>query len=181
MVRPKNVFQFEASLPRARKRQRRAWWKSNWPIAAVVAAPFLGVGGAWLWNYAPEGKGFKSEPVVEEYAASFALCDGGDRTTCVIDGDTFWLEGTKIRIADINTPETSEPQCPEELELGERATDRLVSLLNDGGFSLQAIDRDEDAYGRKLRIVTRAGDSIGEILVDEGLAEEWNGTRRNWC
>ena len=29
----------------------------------------------------------------------------------MIDGDTIWLNGDKIRIADINTPETSEPAC----------------------------------------------------------------------
>ena len=28
-------------------------------------------------------------------AATFALCDAGPRTTCVVDGDTFWLEGEK--------------------------------------------------------------------------------------
>ena len=34
-------------------------------------------------------------------AASFPICGGGSRSTCVVDGDTFWLEGTKYRIADI--------------------------------------------------------------------------------
>ena len=28
--------------------------------------------------------------------------------------------------------------------------------------------RDEDKYGRKLRIVTRGGESLGGVLVDEG-------------
>ncbi len=31
------------------------------------------------------------------------------RRTCVVDGDTIWLEGVKIRIADIDTPEISQP------------------------------------------------------------------------
>lgn len=30
--------------------------------------------------------------------------------------------------------------------------------------------RDEDKYGRKLRIVMRDGESLGGALVDEGLA-----------
>lgn len=101
--------------------------------------------------------------------------------TCVVDGDTIWLKGEKIRIADINTPKVGSPDCPAERALGERATSRLTSLLNEGGFSLETIDRDEDTYGRKLRIVTRAGKSLGGTLVAEGLAEEWTGSRRSWC
>ena len=41
--------------------------------------------------------------------------------------------------------------------------------------------RDEDQYGRKLRLVTRNGQSIGMMLVAEGLAREWDGTRHPWC
>ena len=71
-------------------------------------------------------------------------------------GDTFWLDGVKIRIADIDTPEFSEPRCGYEYELGMRATHRLVELLNAGPFELRTIgSRDEDQYGRKLRVVTR--------------------------
>ena len=58
---------------------------------------------------------------------------------------------------------------------------RLQALLNEGSFSLQSIDRDQDQYGRDLRIITRNGESLGEILVAEGLAERWQGYRRNWC
>ena len=65
--------------------------------------------------------------------------------------------------------------------MGERATSRLTALLNEGGFSLETIDRDEDRFGRKLRIITRGGESLGGTLVGEGLAEEWTGSRRSWC
>ena len=99
----------------------------------------------------------------------------------MVDGDTFWLDGTKFRIADINTPEVREPRCAAELELGEKATGRLVVLLNQGGFTLGSVDRDEDAFGRKLRVVSRCGKSLGEVLVSEGLAERWTGSRRAWC
>ena len=51
-------------------------------------------------------------------AATFTLCSSAPRVTCVVDGDTFWLEGEKVRIADINTPETSRPGCPREAQLG---------------------------------------------------------------
>lgn len=98
-----------------------------------------------------------------------------------IDGDTLWLESEKIRIADIKTPEVSSPECAREAQLGAQATGRLIALLNAGGFSLEKIDRDEDQYGRKLRIVTRDGESLGDVLVEESLAEEWQGRRSEWC
>jgi len=104
------------------------------------------------------------------------------RRTCVVDGDTFWLNGEKIRIADIDTPEISQPQCPYEKQLGLRATDRLIGLLNAGPFELHTIgERDTDQYGRMLRVVVRDGKSLGDQLVSEGLARTWTGRREPWC
>lgn len=119
-----------------------------------------------------------STPLV---AASFPVCAGGHRVTCVVDGDTFWLDGTKYRIADIDTPEVSNFGCAAEKALGDRATARLAALLNAGPFALQPADRDEDKYGRKLRMVTRDGASLGGVLVNEGLAHRWGGAQRGWC
>lgn len=106
---------------------------------------------------------------------------GFARDNCVIDGDTFWYRGEKIRVADINTPEVGEPACAREAELGAAATGRLHALLNAGPFTLEEIDRDRDQYGRLLRTVTRDGESLGAVLVDEGLAEEWRGRSGSWC
>jgi endonuclease YncB( thermonuclease family) len=114
-------------------------------------------------------------------SARFAVC-GMVRQTCVVDGDTFWLKGEKIRIADVDTPEISSPGCPAEYDRGIAARDRLVVLLNDGPFALQPIgNRDKDQYGRKLRVVTRGGASLGDRLVGEGLARTWTGRREPWC
>lgn len=110
------------------------------------------------------------------------LCKGWPRVNCVIDGDTIWYQGAKIRIADINAPETHDPHCAFEANLGKRATKRMIELLNAGSFAIVATgDRDEDVYGRKLRLIERNGYSLGNTLVAEGLAERWTGSRRNWC
>lgn len=114
-------------------------------------------------------------------SARFALCHSGGGSNCVVDGDTFWFAGDKYRIADIDTPETHPARCAEEAALGEAATERLHEWLNDGAFTLQSAGRDADRYGRKLRIVTRGGTSIGSVLVAEGLARPWEGRRRPWC
>lgn len=100
----------------------------------------------------------------------------------MVDGDTFWFNGERIRIADIDTPETHPPRCAAEAELGNRATQRLHELLNAGPFSLEApLFQDEDPYGRKLLVVTRNRTSLGSQLVEEGLARRWTGARQLWC
>jgi len=99
----------------------------------------------------------------------------------VIDGDTFELDGVRIPIADIDTPETR-GRCPHETQLAARATARMGALLRQGPFELHRTGtRDEDRYGRKLRIVTRGGHSLGDTLVAEGLARTWSGRREPWC
>jgi len=57
-------------------------------------------------------------------ATVFEKCTGGHRIAYVIDGDTLWIDGTKVRVADIDAPEISEPKCASELALGNRAIDR---------------------------------------------------------
>lgn len=111
----------------------------------------------------------------------FEVCGTGPRVTCVVDGDTFWLDGVKVRIADINAPEVSHPACPFEARLGAQATRRLIELLNAGSVTLAVEGRPVDRYGRALRVVRRGAQSLGGLMVAEGLAEPWTGHRRNWC
>jgi endonuclease YncB( thermonuclease family) len=112
----------------------------------------------------------------------YSLCWSVIQRSCVIDGDTIRYGGAKIRIADIDTPEISEPKCASEAALGHRAKERLLELLNEGPFDIvHSGGRDEDVYGRKLRVLRRDGRSLGMILVSEGLAKRWTGARRSWC
>lgn len=106
---------------------------------------------------------------------------GNPAAVRVIDGDTFDHGGVRIRIADIDTPEV-QGRCPFETALAARATGRMRALLAAGPFELHPVNgRDEDRYGRKLRIVTRGGRSLGDRLVAEGLARTWSGRREPWC
>lgn len=146
-----------------------------WLLAIVLAA-------LWLAPSLPDWlETSLDRPAPDMLSADFSLCHSGGGVNCVVDGDTFWLAGEKYRIADIDTPETHPPRCAREAELGQRATERLQSLLNDGPFSLESGERETDRYGRNLRIVTREGQSIGAMLVSEGLARPWEGSRRPWC
>ena len=114
-------------------------------------------------------------------ATSFSICHTGGGTNCVVDGDTAWIGGVKVRVADIDAPETHPSRCPVEAKLGNAATDRLAELMNAGPFEMRSIDRDTDRYGRKLRVLVRDGRSLGNELVSEGLARTWDGRRHPWC
>jgi micrococcal nuclease len=112
----------------------------------------------------------------------FGLCTSARQQNCVVDGDTIRHGGVKIRLADIDAPEVFSPQCAGEAALGQRATERLLQLINAGPFVLvRRGSRDEDRYGRKLRVLERDGRSLAATLVAEGLARPWDGARRSWC
>ncbi|MEY4237464.1 MAG: Endonuclease YncB precursor [Pseudomonadota bacterium] len=156
-----------------------------WLVGLVVLplAVFLVV---LLWEGSPASRpaaevGASAVQARDTERAQFARCGAASRYNCVVDGDTIWYQGTKIRVADINTPELSQPECAREAELAEAATRRLTDLLNQGAFSLEDIARSHDKYGCRLQVITRGGESLGDQLVAEGLAETWQGSRSSWC
>jgi micrococcal nuclease len=191
------------------RRPQRRTRTASWPIAALVGVagalwfaaglhPDAGGRGtlALRGNDAlvlrGNGAGATSRNhvvVLRENAAAavsgngtFTLCMQATQQNCVIDGDTIRYGGTKIRLEDIDTPETHGPRCASEAALGRRATRRLLELVNAGPFQLVRIGvRDEDRSGRKLRTITRNGHSVGDVLIAEGLARPWDGARRSWC
>jgi micrococcal nuclease len=164
---------------------RRAPWADMLGILAfafVVSA----IGFGWLlgaFDLVPAGTGpaGTAGATAAPASASFSLCARASDTDCVVDGDTFRYGPSIIRIADIDTPETRDAQCATERALGERAKHRLRTLLNAGPFTIGAYERDTDAYGRQLRIIRRNGESVGLMLVNEGLARQWDGSRHPWC
>ena len=171
-----------ARLAAPRRKPRRRGFKPQRCYGMIALTLIAGI-GAWE-NFSPALASLPPMPLTSRAQVvdqQFSLCGSGRRSTCVVDGDTFWLSGTKIRIADINTPETSSPQCAAEARRGKAATLRLRSLLSAGPFELRRGTRDEDRYGRKLRTVHRDGRSLGAMLVAEGLAHKWNGRMENWC
>jgi endonuclease YncB( thermonuclease family) len=172
--------------PRHRSRRRNRRDRFTFWLTAVVCGGFAGTLAALQAGSIPRAGAempflAAAAPAPDGLSARFGFCHTGGGRNCVVDGDTFWFEGEKYRIADIDTPETHPPRCAEEAALGRAATERLQRWLNEGAFSLENVDRDADRYGRKLRIVTRGGASVGDALVGEGLARRWEGRRRPWC
>lgn len=117
-------------------------------------------------------------------SARFSLCLGNEPVTCVVDGDTIWIEGVKTRIAGIDAPEISRPGCKAEHRAGIRAEIALTEWLNAGPFEVLASPdgRNEDGEdGAKLRVLARGGESAADALVTQGFARRWGGKGKRWC
>jgi endonuclease YncB( thermonuclease family) len=126
----------------------------------------------------PRASGARNDSPV---TTSFGTCKWGGGTNCVVDGDTFYVNGDKVRIAGIDAPETHDYRCESELALGNRATEKLRELLNSGGVTMTSIDRDRDIYGRLLRNVQVEGQDVGDAMIAAGVARNYEGGRRSWC
>lgn len=172
----------------ARQAERSSWRDAARGLGLVLLVAPLAVFSAVLLadglpelRAAPEAPQAAAPPQVVQ--ARFAMCIGGERHTCVVDGDTIWLNDEKIRIADIDAPEVYSPDCAAERALGIRATERLTQWLNAGAFEVHPNPdgRDTDRYGRKLRVLARSGESAVKALEVEGLATRWGGRGREWC
>ena len=86
----------------------------------------------------------------------------------LIDGDTLDIDGTRIWIVAIDTPETFRPRCQPELVLGLAAKARLQALLDGGEVTFKATGIDR--YGRTLAHVCAGDVDVGAKLIDEGHA-----------
>lgn len=151
-------------------------------LAAILAAISVGMDPSLV---EPPGL-LTTDP--ERIGETFTRCGRGRGFACVIDGDTFRLGGRRVRIIGIDAPETRNASCPEEAQLGEQATARLQSLLNEGAFEMVApIYGQKDRYGRDLRVIRRtlpdgSTQSIAEEMRESGLAHRYmGGFKSGWC
>lgn len=106
------------------------------------------------------------------------FCYGGMRINCVVDGDTIWVSGEKIRLQSIDAPEI-DGKCAYEKDLAQRAKHRLNEMLSSEPFSLARSGKDR--YGRTLAAIYNHQGEVGAAMVREGLARQWRGRRQPWC
>ena len=98
----------------------------------------------------------------------------------VIDGDTFDLNGTRIRVAGIDAPETHPARCPYEAQLGAAATQKLAELLRGRPLWVSALKT--DAWGRAVAVVRVGGEDVADAMIGSGLARNYDGKQRqDWC
>ncbi|MGY6663390.1 MAG: thermonuclease family protein [Glycocaulis sp.] len=97
-----------------------------------------------------------------------------------IDGDTLRCGAERIRLADIDAPETgSGARCDAEAMLADLAAAALARELEAGGLVIER--RARDTWGRTIAVISRDGQSIGERLIDQGVAVAWRGRQHDWC
>lgn len=160
--------------------------QTPWPTLAIAAG--AAVLGGVIVHLLTGGQlprlpaGSTLAALASSHGKAFGLCHSSYANDCVIDGDTIQYRGQRIRMIDYDAPEVGEPKCASEAALGDRATLRLLDLLNGGRVEVRSAgSRDEDRYGRKLRLVLVDGRSVGDTLTAEGLAWPWEGHRHFWC
>lgn len=109
------------------------------------------------------------------------ICGAGRRVDCVVDGDTLWLAGEKIRLVNIDAPEVN-GRCHAETQRAAAATRALARLLD--RQPIRIVRHGQDRYGRTLAAVATSAGDAGAQLVSSGLAVEWRGRREpvsTWC
>ncbi len=108
-------------------------------------------------------------------------CGSGPRITCVVDGDTIWLDGENLRIKGYDTPEPYSNLCGGQREkaLAKRATNRFIELLNSGRWTVETFGK--GGYGRTLATIRINGEDVGDILIREGLARRYPDGEEWWC
>jgi micrococcal nuclease len=173
-------------------------------VPVVVSAVLIGlaVGGALSWtarhtdsgsSAAIEWNAVQSVPTRapdaqdvawEKRAGAMDAASGGttvrEQHIYVIDGDTFDLNGERVRVAGIDAPETHPSRCPQEAALGTVATQRLAELLR--GRPLWISGEKTDRYGRSVRTVRVGGEDVADAMIGAGLARNYDGKQRQpWC
>ena len=88
----------------------------------------------------------------------------------IVDGDTVAVGAERVRLLDIDAPETWHPRCERELVIGLEAKQRLRALLA-GPVEIERHGRDR--YGRTLARLRTPGGDAGAALLADGLAVRW--------
>ncbi|WP_411037080.1 thermonuclease family protein [Shinella sp. BYT-45] len=104
--------------------------------------------------------------------------EGGETiagTARAADGDTLTLEGHRVRLVGIDTPEMTQvcKRDGADWRCGVAARSRLAELLRAGPVTCRT--QGTDRYDRWLARCETAGGDLGERMVREGLAVAYGG------
>lgn len=115
-------------------------------------------------------------------------------TIIVTDGDTFSIDGERIRPVGFDAPELGRARCVAERMFGLLAKKRFEELMNSPTLDIRRIrcktsngPRCEDGiahdvYRRTLARVFVQGVDVGDIMIREGYARKYNQKfRGKWC
>jgi endonuclease YncB( thermonuclease family) len=138
----------------------------------------------------PSGPNARNAPHTTILAAALTLAATvsafADPAIIIIDGDTLNIAGERIRLVDIDAPESFRSRCENELIAGLAAKARLRELVDSGPITVTRTGRDR--YRRTLARIAAGTVDIGQALVTEGHALRWQpgseaklARLRAWC
>ena len=159
-----------------------AWGDAQYPVRAVAGGNDVVLRrGEAVSQHLPA-----SSPATAAKAGPGAQPDTLDGRVVIIDGDTVAFGTERIRIENIDAPETRDSRCERELIAGLKAKKRLAQLLRSGPLQIER--NGIDPYRRTLARLRTAGGDVGEVLIREGLALPWrdgaearDARLRHWC
>jgi endonuclease YncB( thermonuclease family) len=100
----------------------------------------------------------------------------------VIDGDTLKCDDERIRIENIDAPETTyRAHCEYEITLGKAAAWEAMELISKAKEARIVRNARKDYYGRTLAFIELDGRDLGESLIKAGYAQPWAGRKAEWC
>jgi len=109
---------------------------------------------------------------IYEYNATLIRVIDGDTVDALIDlGFSVWVK-KRIRLFKIDAPE-SRTRDLEEKARGLKTKDRLIELLSEKEGKFTLISHGVGKYGRCLGTIIINNVDINELLIKEGLAEEY--------
>lgn len=144
-------------LPRS-VRQAKSW------SGLALALAILAAGIAW-----------------KEYGHLLKPAEAVTSAVSVYDGDTITIDGERIRILGLDTPEIGpRARCAAEQQGAVAARAELERMLFRAKVTIR---RDgTDRYGRTLAHVYADGENVARALISAGLARPYQGGKREgWC
>lgn len=184
--RPRSLLEREARYLAAR-------------FARTLGIALAFIVGALIYSYVKESNITWPSP------SAVASRDAGSRVPLtrsqftITDGDTIRLIGAAkgTRLVGFNAPESIEPRCAVEADLGRRAKARLTELVASARLELKAVPCSCPSgtegtarcnYGRSCGTLFADGQDVGDVLISEGLAVPFvcsatscPPTPRPWC
>ncbi len=155
-------------------------------LCAALAFTAVASLGWVAWGQAPQPD--VPRAVAQQPGSGVRLTMCGNRRnsadkTCVVDGDTLWLNGENIRLKDFDTPEPQSAICGGEAEvaLAKQASARLLELLNNNPWTIERFGLDSTSSKRRLATIRINGQDVGDVLIEEGLARRWPDGEEFWC
>lgn len=112
-------------------------------------------------------------------APRFGQCYNAGGPDCVVDGQTIYLGGQKLMIANMVAPKIQGAKCDDERTKGIDAAVHLADLLNSGKVTAGATAEGPD--GQMRTQVEVDGRDVGIAMVGDGAGRDPSAPSVDWC